>query len=108
MLYCGLTRKAPLFLLGCKSDLKVIDPNQASIPFVTTEEAKKAARQIGAIDALECSAMDSDSIKRIGDLLAWHGYYSHFRKNEMHSKDAKGISKSRSRLQTLLRNRRNK
>ncbi|PVF97166.1 P-loop containing nucleoside triphosphate hydrolase protein [Serendipita vermifera] len=70
---------APIVLVGCKSDLKPKDPNCTLVPFVTTEEAKKAARQIGAIDALECSESDGrESFKKIGDLLAWYAYYSHF------------------------------
>ncbi|PVF97165.1 P-loop containing nucleoside triphosphate hydrolase protein [Serendipita vermifera] len=70
--------RVPIFLLGCKSDLKPKGPNETSIPFVTTEEAKKAALQIGAIDALECSAKDGESIKKVCDLLIWYSYYSHF------------------------------
>ncbi|CAG8716035.1 7140_t:CDS:2, partial [Acaulospora colombiana] len=46
----------PIFLLGCKSDMKA-ELYRKSPTFVTTEEAKKAALQIGAIDALECTAM---------------------------------------------------
>jgi hypothetical protein len=107
MLYYGLTREVPLILLGCKSDLKIEDPNRASIPFVTTEEAQKAARQIGAVDALECSSMDSDSIRRIGDFLGWHGYYSHFVKSGTHCKDIGRFSKLWNGLQTLLRPRQN-
>ncbi|PVF97163.1 hypothetical protein CPB86DRAFT_786156 [Serendipita vermifera] len=68
----------PVFLVGCRSDLKPIDPNDTSIQFVTTEEAKKAAHQIGAVDALECSSDNGESIDKVGDLLVWYACYSHF------------------------------
>ncbi|PVF97161.1 hypothetical protein CPB86DRAFT_786151 [Serendipita vermifera] len=78
--------------------MKTWDPKLAPRPFVTTEEAKRAARQIGAIDALECSAWESDTVKKVGDLLAWYGHYHHFPDN--------GPSSTLwSRLQALLRRR---
>ncbi|PVG01887.1 P-loop containing nucleoside triphosphate hydrolase protein [Serendipita vermifera] len=63
----------PIFLLGCKSDQKA---GLYQVP-VTTEEAKKAARQIEAIDVLECSAEEGDSVYSVCDTVAWYGYYSH-------------------------------
>ncbi|PVF97164.1 P-loop containing nucleoside triphosphate hydrolase protein [Serendipita vermifera] len=69
---------APIFLLGCKSDLKPKSPNQSLTPYVTTEDAKKAACQIGAIDALEFSAYDEESTRKVGYLLVWYSYHSHF------------------------------
>ncbi|PVF97168.1 P-loop containing nucleoside triphosphate hydrolase protein [Serendipita vermifera] len=83
----------PIFLLGCKSDLKLDGSGQSAAQFVTMEDAKKAARQIGAIDAFECSANDYESAEKVGDLLVWYAYYSHFWNPEA----------SYSRLQALLR-----
>ncbi|PVG00847.1 P-loop containing nucleoside triphosphate hydrolase protein [Serendipita vermifera] len=79
VLHCASA--VPIFLIGCKSDYKDA-VNQPHGPCVTTEEAKKAARQIGAIEALECSAVAGDSVKRVGDMLAWYGYYSNNVKTE--------------------------
>ncbi|PVF97162.1 P-loop containing nucleoside triphosphate hydrolase protein, partial [Serendipita vermifera] len=76
----------PVVLVGCRSDLKSKDPKQSSMSFVTTEEAKKAARQIGAVDALEFSSNDGKSTKKIGDRLVWYAYYSHFGFTESPSK----------------------
>ncbi|CAG8777453.1 17399_t:CDS:1, partial [Acaulospora colombiana] len=59
----------PMFLIGCKSDRKGA-LNQVHGPCVTTEEAKEAATQLGAIDALECSAMKRNTVKRVVDMLA--------------------------------------
>ncbi|PVG01885.1 P-loop containing nucleoside triphosphate hydrolase protein [Serendipita vermifera] len=50
----------PIFLLGCKSD-QMRGLEQAEGQFITTE-AEKAARQIGAIDAFECSAEEGYSV----------------------------------------------
>ncbi|PVG00837.1 P-loop containing nucleoside triphosphate hydrolase protein [Serendipita vermifera] len=87
--------EVPIFLLGCKSDLKE-KLKQTRMPYVTTGEAMKAARQIGAIDALECTAMGGVSVWEIGNTLIWYGYYSRLAKYN-------GTSTIWSRLKTQLR-----
>lgn len=94
MLYHGTN--VPVVLVGCRSDLKHKDPSHASTPLVTTEKVKKAARQIGAMDALEYSAQDKESVKNTGDLLVWYACYSHFGK-------AQASSTLWGRLQAFLR-----
>ncbi|PVG00846.1 P-loop containing nucleoside triphosphate hydrolase protein [Serendipita vermifera] len=85
----------PIFLIGCKSDRKdALDQAQRSC--VTTEEAKRAARQIGAIDVFECTAMEGDSVKTAGDTLAWYSYYSDGAKTES------AVLSWRNRLRSLL------
>ncbi|PVG01888.1 hypothetical protein CPB86DRAFT_62620 [Serendipita vermifera] len=93
VLYCA--HSAPIFLLGCKSHQKA-GVDQASGQFVTMEEAKKAARQIGAIDALECTNRPEDSIYTVCHTLAWYGYYSCLEKRNRY----KALGK---RIRALLR-----
>ncbi|CAG8634026.1 9821_t:CDS:2 [Acaulospora colombiana] len=66
-----------------------------SLTFVTAEEAQKAALQIGAIDVLECTAMQSDSVKKVCDTFFWYGYYSHSIREQ-------GVSPSEDWIQRLL------
>lgn len=71
-----LTSAVPIFLIGCKSDEREgIDP--VSERFVTIDEARKAARQIGAVDVLECTAEWGDSVRDVCDTLAWYGSYAY-------------------------------
>ncbi|PVG01889.1 hypothetical protein CPB86DRAFT_781276 [Serendipita vermifera] len=86
----------PIFLLGCKSDLKEKQDDNP-IVLVTSEDAKKAALQIGAIDVFECTAMgeDSTNMKKICDTFFWYGYYSH-------SMRRGGVTTSGGRIQGVL------
>lgn len=63
-----------MVLIGCQSDLRI--PNDSTQ--ISPEAGQLAKGQIGAVDWMECTFKEKDSVNNVSQSLAYHGYHYRF------------------------------